>query len=230
MAIDPGAFDDSGLNVADPNDRLGVKADYITMLQSMALEALVPEGNGRALEIGCGHGRLTQAITGLGFETIGLDPSLRLLQLARERLPGQPFCVGALPNLPFADMSFEAVFLINVLRVLHLLEIKETVDDVARIIAPDGRLIVLDNLRNGDDRYVTDDWIIDRFQGLGLRLEARQPVRRGRWLGVLAVRYGLIPRSWLPKLARYELARMAKRTHIPCWTYDNVVYVFRKPL
>ena len=230
MVIESGVFDDVGLNVADPNDRLGVKADYITLLQGMALQALMPNGRGRALEIGCGHGRLTRAIAGLGFETIGLDPSLRLLRLARQRLPRQSFCVGALPGLPFADASFEAVFLINVLRVLHLMGTKESVDDVARVIAPGGHLIVLDNLRESDSRYVADDWITGRFRELGLVLEARQPIRRGRWLGVLAIRYGLVPRRCLPAIARHELARMAQRTRIPRWTYDNVVYVFRKPL
>lgn len=230
MASDEGAFDDSGINVADPNDRLGLKADYISLVQELALQSLVPDGRGRALEIGCGYGRLTPTIVRLGFEVIGIDPSLRLLRLAQARLPGQHFCVGALPNLPFPDAGFEAAFLINVLRPLHLMGIKEVVDDVGRVIAPGGRLIILDNLRDGDTRYVTDEWIIDRFQRLGLELVARRAVRRGRWLGVLAIRHGLVPRIWLPAIARHELARMAKRTRIPRWTYDNVIYVFRKPL
>jgi len=228
MASDEGAFDDSGINVSDPHDRRGLKTDYISELHAQYLQANF-RGSGTALELGCGYGRLTPAIRALGYDTVALDPSMRLLRLARRHLPEAGLCAGALPDLPFADGSFDVVFLINVLRPLHLMGMKEIVDGIPRVLAPGGRLVLLDNLRRDDSRYVEEQWLHDRFAGFGLELVSRQAIRSGRWPGIFAIRYGLVPRRWFPALARWEMSRLAGRTAVPRWTYQNVVFEFRKP-
>src|SRR5690606_13414169 len=130
-------------------------------------------------------------------------------------LPEAGLCAGALPDLPFADGSFDVVFLINVLRPLHLMGMKEIVDGIPRVLAPGGRLVLLDNLRRDDSRYVEEQWLHDRFAGFGLELVSRQAIRSGRWPGIFAIRYGLVPRRWFPALARWEMSRLAGRTAVP---------------
>jgi SAM-dependent methyltransferase len=228
MTNDDSAFDDSGINVADPKDRRGLKTDYISALQTHFLQTHY-RGSGLALELGCGFGRLTPAIESLGYDTVALDPSLRLLKFARHRMPCAMLCAGGLPDLPFIDNAFSAVFLINVLRPLHLLGIKEVVDGIPRVLAPGGRLVLLDNLRRGDARYVEETWIRERFCGLGLELTSRRAIRSGRWPGIFAIRYGLVPKKWFQKMAAWEIARLSSCERAPWWTYHNVVFEFRKP-
>lgn len=223
------AFDDNGINVADPHDHLGLKADYITTLQRIALADIIGPGQGKALEVGCGFGRLSSLLPSLGYRSVAIDPSLRLVSAARGRAGGAMLCVGKLPNLPFSAAAFDLVLLINVLRPLHLMGIKDVVTALPETLAPGGRLVVLDNVRDRDSDYVPEQWIIDHFNNLGLVLSSRRAVRAGRWPGILAVRYGLVPRRCHEALARWELRRMSRVLTPPRWTYHNVVYVFERP-
>lgn len=219
-------FDDFGLNVADPADRLGIKSEYISLLQKRALTELVGRGQGYSLEIGCGYGRLTSLFAELGYNSIGLDPSLRLLRAAH-RVDGDfELCAGALPNLPFRDSIFTAVSLLNVLRPLHLLGIKDACVDAVRLLRPGGRLIVLENIRSGDPRYVEEAWLVGTFEDRGLTLRKRVAIRSGRWPMIYAIRYGLVPRRLLPAVASWEIERMSDTRRSPRWTYHNVVFEF----
>jgi ubiquinone/menaquinone biosynthesis C-methylase UbiE len=69
-----------------------------------ALEALPPA---RTLDVACGTGFLTQHLPG---EITGLDQSESMLELARERVPGDEFISGDALELPFEDGSFERLF------------------------------------------------------------------------------------------------------------------------
>jgi SAM-dependent methyltransferase len=68
------------------------------------LLALVAEhgvATGRALDVGCGTGRSLAALRLAGFDAAGIDPSRKMMEIARRRLGGGiPLEVGELPNLP----------------------------------------------------------------------------------------------------------------------------------
>lgn len=220
------AFDDAGINVADPNDRLGHKSRYITLLQKIALSEIIGPGDGRGIEIGCGYGRMSSLLPSLGYETIAVDPSLRLLRHLSANQPGAALCVARLPELPFNDQVFDVVLLVNVLRPLHLLGIKDVVDAIPRVMAPGARLVVMDNIRARNAEHVDEGWIAERFESLGLKLTLRRAIRAGRWPGILAVRYGIVPARFHERLARWEISRLARHSSAPFVTYHNVVFVF----
>lgn len=224
----PPRFDDQGINLADPNDRLGIKSDYITALQVSALIDILGRPAGRVLDLGCGFGRTADALGAAGWDVIGAEPSLRVLRHAARDVCTVPFVNAALPYLPFADGSLETVLLINVVRSLHLLGIKDIVADAARLLPSGGRLVVLDNIRPGHPDYIEESWLVDLFASRGLDLEVRRAIRWSRWPPIYAIRYGLVPRRLLPHLARWELARMAK-AGAPRFGYHNVIFVFRRP-
>jgi SAM-dependent methyltransferase len=71
-----------------------------------ALRPLLPLLPKPWLEVGVGSGRFAQAL-GIG---LGLDPSVRLLELARNR--GIEVVLGKGERTPFRDESFGTVFLI----------------------------------------------------------------------------------------------------------------------
>lgn len=227
-AIRPPDYDDQGINLADPHDRLGRKTEYITRLQLQALEMYVGKGIGRAIDLGCGYGRMTAGIAELGFRMVGMDPSVRVLKYARQANPALDWCAGKLPDLPFAEGSQDVVFLLNVIRSLHLMGIEEVCVGVAKVLAPGGRLVVIDNILAGDERYVEEAWFTDFFAGQGLTLRRRVAIRSGRNPWIYLIRFGLIPDSWLDRIARWEIGRMARRTAAPRWTYHNVLFVFER--
>lgn len=223
-------FDDAGINLADPHDRRGLKTDYISRLQELALERIVGRGSGPALDLGCGYGRMTSRLATLGYRMTGMDPSLRVLRYAslNQSEANANWCVGKLPELPFGNQSFPLVFLLNVARPLHLLGLLDCCSDAARVVSKGGRLIVLDNIRRDHADYVAEDWFVEFFQRQGLRLRERIAIRSSRWPVIYLIRYGLVPRKWFDRIANWELRRMARRKRAPRWSYHNVVFVFER--
>jgi len=100
------------------------------------LAAPVKDGD-RVLDVGCGNGRLLQALAGKNIEYLGLDESVKLIDLARsnwkmsaglrdgnwqfmtgnilklDKLPDQDydyvFCIAVLHHLPGKDLRIEAL-------------------------------------------------------------------------------------------------------------------------
>ena len=69
-------------------------------------------GNGqrvRALDVGCGAGRLTWFLHEYGADTTACDVSGAMMRLARERLPCVPLLQGDAACLPLQDGTFDLV-------------------------------------------------------------------------------------------------------------------------
>lgn len=120
----------------------------------------------RALDICCGTGDLALALARCGAETVGLDFSERMLELAGHRRqegevrrrkpgrrpePGKPlrgvagsphFVRGDAQRLPFADDSFDLVTVGYGLR--NLASWESGLREMQRVAKPGGRLVALD--------------------------------------------------------------------------------------
>jgi ubiquinone/menaquinone biosynthesis C-methylase UbiE len=109
----------------------------------------------RALDVGCGTGRLLAFLHDAwpGMKLFGLDLSAPYLAEAR-RLIGQTARVklleGAAEKLPFEDQSLDLIvssFLMhelpNAVRVAAMAE-------MARVVKPDGLVIIVDSIQRGD--------------------------------------------------------------------------------
>ena len=98
---------------------------------------IVPTGDGRVLDAGCGTGRrLGQPRTRRG---VGIDLTFAMLQHAREPLPLAAADVRA---LPFANGTFEVVYCRLV--VGHLPDPSRAYAELSRVCTPDGLVIVTD--------------------------------------------------------------------------------------
>lgn len=77
-----------------------------------AVTEMLPE-DGRALDVGCGYGRITLPIARAGFRIEGLDLSPNLIEAARRAADaeGLPigFTVGSMRSLPYPSAGFDAV-------------------------------------------------------------------------------------------------------------------------
>lgn len=222
-------YDDDGINLADPNDPVGQKTEYISQLQIKAIRRLLGPVSGIAADVGCGYGRMSRGLKSLGFsKVIGVDPSARVLEAARSISPEIEFRVGALPDLPLDVGEVGTIFLLNVLRALHLLGITTVASGAANYLSTGGRLVVLDNLRRGHPDYLDEDDVVRLFEAVGLKLVMRESIRGARLPWIHLLRFGLVPRSWHEALASFELGWMRRRPSAPRWQYINVVWIFEK--
>jgi ubiquinone/menaquinone biosynthesis C-methylase UbiE len=70
---------------------------------------LGPPDDGPVLDIGCGTGNYTGALTAKGYTITGLEISTEMLVKARRKFPDIEFIQGNAMSLPFADASFPRV-------------------------------------------------------------------------------------------------------------------------
>ena len=112
----------------------------------IALEETVVHGlvrsvpPGRALDAACGTGRHAQHLTGLGHRVLGVDLSPDMLARARARVPQAEFKTGDLRELPAQEGSFDLI--VCGLALAHLPELDQPARELARVLAPGGRLVV----------------------------------------------------------------------------------------
>jgi SAM-dependent methyltransferase len=96
----------------------------------------------RILDVGCGAGPLLEALRGRGAIVTGVDPSTKILELARRRLGDSAALQQADLSypLPFPDGAFDDVV---ASLVLHYLEDwTAPLAELRRVLTPGGRLIV----------------------------------------------------------------------------------------
>jgi SAM-dependent methyltransferase len=94
---------------------------------------------GRALDVGCGDGRLTQALA--AEELTAADVSRVALQRARRRCPDASF-VTLEPDdpLPFSDAAFELALCAETLE--HVRDVQLLLSELRRVLAPGGTLAI----------------------------------------------------------------------------------------
>jgi ubiquinone/menaquinone biosynthesis C-methylase UbiE len=97
---------------------------------------------GAVLDIGCGHGVLLDRIlTGRRpSRAYGSDLSMVMCSRARARVPSAGILQADAEDLPFADNSFDHVFMVEVLE--HLPEPGKALQEVRRVLRAKGRFLV----------------------------------------------------------------------------------------
>jgi demethylmenaquinone methyltransferase / 2-methoxy-6-polyprenyl-1,4-benzoquinol methylase len=112
-----------------------------------AARAAGPPPDGRALDVACGSGKLTEELRrraprGL---VVGLDFSGRMLQVAAAEAPGPRYVRGDGLRLPFPDETFDAVTVAFGLR--NFTDPEGGLCEMRRVLRPGGRAVVLEFVR-----------------------------------------------------------------------------------
>lgn len=114
---------------------------YLDEVLPLALEMLRPEKDHLYLDLGCGDGRLLDAVAAAGAHAVGVEGSATLAATAR--LAG-PVAVGRIPDLGFlGDSSVDGVAIVLVLE--HLEETGRVFAEAARVTRPGGVLALVVN-------------------------------------------------------------------------------------
>lgn len=101
------------------------------------------------LDYGCGSGGTTVQLLARGARVTGFDISATRLQEARRRAANEPGGAStgllqcAAERLPFRDGTFDAVL---GKQILHHLDLKIAVPEIARVLRPGGRAVFLEPL------------------------------------------------------------------------------------
>ncbi|MGK5532713.1 methyltransferase domain-containing protein [Streptomyces sp. URMC 129] len=121
--------------------RLADQAD--TLAELLHADTVFPPGS-RVLEAGCGVGAQTARLVAgsPGAEIVAVDVSADSLAQARARVPGVAWCHADLFDLPFADASFDHVFVCFVLE--HLTDPARALTGLRRLLRPGGTITVIE--------------------------------------------------------------------------------------
>lgn len=104
----------------------------------LASDGLQPAG--RVLEIGFGSGTRLEALARSGWDSAGLEVAAGPVESLRERIPDGDFRVGSIETSDYPAETFDLVLLYHVLE--HLDDPQPALEKIARMVRPDGRLVV----------------------------------------------------------------------------------------
>jgi len=111
----------------------------------------------RALDVGCGAGVSSKALSGFAKSCIGLEPAEAMLKRVAIIAPSAEFVVGAAEAIPLCD---HAVDLITAAGSLNYADLDLFFPEAARVLAPHGVLLVYDFSPGRSFRSSTmlDEW------------------------------------------------------------------------
>lgn len=154
----------------------------------------------RLVDVGCGPGIAARRARQIGAEVIGVDPALIMLRVARARWRSDDevtWASGTAESLPVDDGSATVVWSLST--VHHWADVGAGLEEARRVLAPDGRLVVLehrirDHLATG---HAGHGWTPEQADAFAAQCQEygftdvavdEHPSRRGTTLSVVARR------------------------------------------
>jgi demethylmenaquinone methyltransferase / 2-methoxy-6-polyprenyl-1,4-benzoquinol methylase len=127
--------------------------DFITVVLSYGqdrrwkrrlIDLAAPRPSARALDLATGTGDIAFALAARGARVVGLDITIRMIELAREKIDGArpQFLVGDMLALPFPSGSFDIVTTGYGLR--NVPNLTAAIEEIGRVLSPGGQLLSLD--------------------------------------------------------------------------------------
>ena len=135
-------------------------ARWLREVQTAALAALALDTNDVLLDLGCGTGAAVRDAAPRVRRAVGFDLSPGMIAQARtraraENLGNVEFHEGDVSGpLPFADGEFTAIVCTTAFH--HFPRPRDTVAEMARVLAPDGRAVIADANRRHPAVFVLD--------------------------------------------------------------------------
>jgi ubiquinone/menaquinone biosynthesis C-methylase UbiE len=116
-------------------------------LRELRRAALAP-ARGRTLEIGAGTGLNAGLYPPAVTSLVLTEPEEPMARRLRLRSPGAEIVPAGAEELPFDDGSFDTV--VSTLVLCTVPDLDAALAEIARVLVPRGRLLVLEHVRSGD--------------------------------------------------------------------------------
>jgi SAM-dependent methyltransferase len=168
-------------------DELAAKPLDRAMLAGFA-EQVLASGAGPVADVGCGPGRVTVYLDGLGLPVFGIDLSPEMVEVARRTYPGLRFEVGSMLALDLPDAALGGV--LAWYSVIHVPDerLPEAFAEFCRVLAPGGLLLLA--FQVGDETLHVE-------QALGHPIALDYRLRRPEPVAELLGQAGLVVRARL---------------------------------
>ena len=172
------SYDTVAASYADQVRNLIAEAPYERAILALFADLVQAAGGGPVADVGCGSGRITAHLHGLGVGAFGIDLSPGMIEVARRDHPGLKFEVGSMTDLDLADGSVGG--LVAWYSLIHIPDdqVSSVFAHFRRVLRPGGPLLL--SFHVGDESRL-------KTQGYGghpmnVYVHRRQPAQVAAWL------------------------------------------------
>lgn len=105
-----------------------------------SLLTFIGQGEGEALDVGCGEGRISRVLKECGYRVTATDPVQAFIAAAEQAGSADDYRMAAAANLPFADNMFDLAIAYNVL--MDVEDVSAALREIRRVLRSSGTLFV----------------------------------------------------------------------------------------
>ncbi|MFF4323278.1 class I SAM-dependent DNA methyltransferase [Streptomyces sp. NPDC001568] len=172
------SYDTVAATYADQVRNLLDETPYERAVLELFASLVNTTGGGLVADVGCGPGRITAYLRGLGMDAFGIDLSPAMIEIARREHSGLRFEVGSMTDLGLTDASLAG--LVAWYSLIHVPddEISSVLTHFRRVLRPGGPLLL--GFHVGDESRL-------KTEGYGghpmkVYVHLRQPDQLAAWL------------------------------------------------
>lgn len=123
----------------------------------------------KILDIGCGTGNYTIALSEKGIDFTGIEPSEKMLNKAKSKSENVNWIIGNAENLPFENESFDKA--IATLTIHHWGNLEKGFSEIFRILKTEGTLLIFTSTSEQMENY----WLKHYFPEMMKKSIAQMP-------------------------------------------------------
>ena len=115
------------------------------------------------VDVGAGTGKLTRLLVERGYDVVAVEPIDGMRAVLAERVPQARVVAGTAEAIPVPAASARAV---TAAQAYHWFDAERAEPEIARVLEPDGALVIIANVRDKDDALQSQlEELMSRYRG-----------------------------------------------------------------